>query len=94
MVIRFLNPVQASQVNPAVMAKRIQSLDGARFGFLSNNKENADKLLRFVAEELKNRFALSGTQFETKMNAGTNCPAGLLDRLTVEVDAVVTAIGD
>lgn len=94
MSIRFLNPVQAAEVNPAVMAPRLSSLEGRRIGFLSNSKENADRLLVLVAEELKSRFALSGAVFEKKMNAGTNCPVKILDGLVSRVDAVVTGIGD
>jgi hypothetical protein len=94
MVIRFLNPVQAHEINPAVMAPRLTTLAGVKIGFLSNSKENADKLLEFIGEELKTRFPLSRMIFEKKMNAGANCPEYKLDKLVSDVDAVVTAIGD
>ncbi len=94
MSIRFLNPVQAAEVSPAVMAPRLSTLEGMRIGFLSNSKENADLLLTLVAEELQSRFALSEVAFEKKMNAGTNCPVRILDGLVSRVDAVVTGIGD
>ncbi|MBI4763896.1 MAG: hypothetical protein HY787_04745 [Deltaproteobacteria bacterium] len=94
MSIRFLNPVQTAEVSPAVLAPRLSSLQGLRIGFLSNSKENADRLLALVAEELKNKFTLSGVVFEKKMNPGTNCPIKILDGLVSQVDAVVTGIGD
>jgi hypothetical protein len=94
MVIRFLNPVQEADVNPANMATRLSSLDGVRLGFLSNSKQNADRLLENVGEELKSKFSLNGLVYENKFNAGTNCPSKLMDELLSKVDAVITAIGD
>lgn len=94
MTIRFLNPVQEADANPANMAPRLSSLDGATLGFLSNSKQNADSLLRCVAEELKSEFSLNGLVHENKFNAGTNCPTKLIDELVSKADAVITAIGD
>jgi hypothetical protein len=94
MAIRFLNPIQKAEIVPAFLAPRLSSFDGARIGFLSNNKENAGRLLELVAEELKNKFNLSETIFEKKINAGTNCPSRILDGLASRADAIVTAIGD
>jgi hypothetical protein len=94
MTIRFLNPVQEADVNPANMAPRLSSLEGVRLGFLSNSKQNADRLLECVAEELKSKYSLNGLVHENKFNAGTNCPTELMDELVSKVDAVITAIGD
>jgi hypothetical protein len=94
MAIRFLNPVQNAEIIPAVLAPRLSTLNGARIGFLSNNKENAGRLLELVAEELNNKYNLAETIFEKKINAGTNCPSRVLDGLAGRADAIVTAIGD
>jgi hypothetical protein len=94
MAIRFLNPVQEADANPANMAPRLSSLDGVRLGFLSNSKQNADRLLDYVSEELKSKFSLNGVVHVNKFIAATNCPTKLMDELTSKVDAVITAIGD
>ena len=94
MTIQFLNPVQEAEANPATLAPRLSSLDGATLGFLSNGKENAGRLLEFVAEELNAKFALKGLVNVDKVHAGINCPPKMLDDLVNQVDAVISAIGD
>ena len=94
MSITFLNPVQEPEKKPARLAPRLTTLDGAILGFLSNSKANADRLLRFTAEELAARFKLKAVVHERKFSAGSNCPTETMDALTSRVDAVVTAIGD
>ncbi len=94
MTIHFLNPVQESEANPATLASRLSSLDGATLGMLPNGKENAERLLEYVAEELNSRFSLKGLVNVDKIHAGINCPPKILDDLVSQVDAVITAIGD
>lgn len=94
MTIQFLNPVQEAEANPATLAPRLSSLDGATLGFLTNGKENAERLLDYVAEELNAKFTLKGLVKVDKVHAGINSSPKMLDDLVGQVDAVITAIGD
>jgi len=94
MTIQFLNPVQDAEADPATLAPRLSSLDGATLGILPNAKENAGRLLDYVAEELDAQFALKGLVKMDTIHAGINCPPEILDDLVSQVDAVVTALGD
>ena len=94
MTIRFLNPVQHAEIKPASLAPRLSSLDGITLGLLSNGKENADELLRLVADELKAEYFLKDVVSVKKIGAGVNCSPKVIEELVSGCDAVITATGD
>lgn len=94
MSIQYLIPQKKPDLNQAVMAPRLVSLDGATIGLLSNYKTNADKLLALIGEELQARFNLGGLVKTHKNNASANCPPEVLDMLVNRCDAVIMGLGD
>ncbi|MDP6565182.1 MAG: hypothetical protein QF578_10170 [Alphaproteobacteria bacterium] len=94
MSITYLEPVQEADVRPAGMAPRLASLEGITLGLLSNGKANAARLLAMIAEELGQQFAIKAVVEDSKMAAGSNADAALLDDLATRTDAVITGNGD
>ncbi len=87
-----LNPTSAPPP-PEALGVRLESLQGARVGFFSNNQPNADVLLRRTARELEARFSIVPLFF-TKEIPSLEASAGLLDECRDACDAVVLAALD
>lgn len=78
---------------PEALGRRLPDLRGARVGFLSNNKPNADVLLARTAAALRERFGIDATFF-TKEVPSLEADEALLARCTATCDAVVLAALD
>lgn len=78
---------------PEALGVRLDSLRGARVGFFSNNKPNADVLLQRTAKALETRFGIVPSFF-TKEVPSLEAGAGLLEECRNGCDAVVLAIYD
>ena len=83
--------VTAAPLRPA---PRLAALAGIRLGILDNTKWNASRLLRQVVACLQTDLAFAGVQHYAKSSFSRPAAADLLDRITAENDAVITAIGD
>ena len=65
-----------------------------RLGTLDNTKGNADHLLAFVVEEIRKVMPVASVTALRKLNPSTPAPKNVLDKLAVEADFVVSAMGD
>jgi hypothetical protein len=79
---------------PRELAARLETLDGIRLGVLDNTKWNASKLLRNVVDRLQGDLTLAAVNLYAKESFSRPAEAALLDRISAENDAVITAIGD
>ena len=76
------------------LAPRISSLKGLRLGVLNNSKWNSGTLLRKMISLLEQNEAFSEVHFYKKESFSKIATPDLIDQITEENDAVVTAIGD
>jgi len=90
--IVVLNPV-ASSPPPEALGRRLETLLGARVGFFSNNKPNADVLLERTAAALGARFGIT-PHFFTKEVPSLEAGEELLRHCAESCDAVVLAAYD
>lgn len=80
-------PRDSSATAPASSARRI------RLGLLDNSKDNAQMLLRLIAERV--RRELDAGIVERRKNAATlAAPDETLEKLAREADCVLTAMAD
>lgn len=88
-------------VNPALelpatgkrRAPRLDRLAGKRAGFLDNRKDNADTILRRVAERLERDHGTTTALYRTKIVYSRRAEPALLDELAADCDFVVTSVG-
>lgn len=78
---------------PEALGHRLDSLRGARVGFLSNNKPNADALLARTAGALADRFGIEA-RFFSKEIPSLEAGEPLLSMCREACDAVVLAAYD
>ncbi len=81
---QFAGPGEQRRVKPGPI----------RLGTLDNTKGNADHLLAFVVEEIRNAMPVASVTALRKLNPSTPAPKNVLDRLATEADFVVSAMGD
>jgi hypothetical protein len=89
--LRIVSPIGEIDRTPVPLAKRLDTLDGKRIGFIDNFKPGAAPFLKHVESLLRERF--SGIQ---TMTVHKNFTSNVLiaDELEGRVDAVVNAWGD
>jgi diacylglycerol kinase family enzyme len=75
-------------------APRLASLANKRLGVLWNNRLGGDRLLKHVAELLRQKCGLSEIYFTKKTFVGNAAPTEIIDDLVSRVDAVVVGVGD
>ncbi len=90
--IVVLNPI-GSPPPPVALGRRLGTLEGARVGFFSNNKPNADVLLERTAAALGARFRIT-PRFFTKEVPSLEAGEALLRQCADDCDAVVLAVYD
>lgn len=78
---------------PEALGRRLATLRGARVGFLSNNKPNADALLARTAAALEARFGIEA-HFFTKEVPSLEAGEDLLRTCSETCDAIVLAAYD
>jgi hypothetical protein len=82
---------------PVRLAPSPPSLGGLRIGVLDNGKPNAGLLMTRAAEQLAMRTGASLALITEKgpgANAATPCTPAVLERLSKEVDLVLTGSAD
>jgi hypothetical protein len=67
---------------------------GVRLGVLDNSKGNADHLLRFIIESVKQNVRVASVVSLRKSSVSLPAPAEILDTLATEADVVVSAMAD
>lgn len=74
-------------------APRLDGLAGKRAGFLDNRKDNADVILKRVAERLEAEYGVQTALYRTKHVYSRRADPAMLDELTANCDFVVTSVG-
>ena len=75
------------------LSPRVASLDGLVVGLLDNNKWNAQRLLRQLDVDLRDRFAIKEVLYKRTPFFSRPAPLELIEEMTA-ADVVVTALAD
>lgn len=90
----ILDPTPSdSGTDESVLTDRLETIDGASIGLLSNSKKNSDHFLRSVGTHLEEVADVSVSDVIYKPTATSAASEETYDRLT-QYDAVLTAYGD
>lgn len=89
----LIDPVWESPKDQRRMAPRLDSLTGKRAGFLDNRKDNADIILKRVAERLEKDYGTTTALYRTKIVHSRRAEPAMLDELAANCDFVVTSTG-
>ena len=93
-MIRVLTPVGKVVKQIFDLAPRVKTLDGLVLGLLDNNKWNAQRLLRQLEVELKQRYKLKDVVYLRKPYFSRPAFPDMIEQLTTGADVVVTALAD
>jgi hypothetical protein len=74
--------------------RRVVAGAGLRIGILDNNKANADHLLAFLVEGLRDQLPVASVVSARKPTASSPAEPHVLDGLWKEADLVVSAMAD
>jgi hypothetical protein len=74
------------------LARRLESVRGARIGLLDNCKEFSDVVLKGVGKILKRDYQVGEVTFWRK-GSGVPAPASLLAKMAESCDAVINGVG-
>ena len=88
------DPRGSVTIEPTILAPRLPRLDGACLGVLDNSKWNASRLLRAIVTLLEQQHRLEAVTFYKKESFSRVASETLLDRISGDTEAVLTAIGD
>jgi hypothetical protein len=78
----------------AVVEERQIGTRGIRLGVLDNSKGNADHLLKFIVESMKESVPVTSVVSLRKPSVSRPATAEVLDQLAREADVVVSAMAD
>jgi len=92
--ITVLDPTSAPVAERAERAKRPDSLEGKRVGFLDNSKPNSDKVLLYLEAMLRERYGIGSAVHRRKPTASRVIPPDMLEEMLRECDLVIPAVGD
>ena len=67
---------------------------GIRLGVLDNSKGNADHLLKFIVDGVKQEFQVDSVVMKRKPTSSRPATEQILDELATEADLVVSAMAD
>jgi hypothetical protein len=68
--------------------------EGIRLGVLDNSKGNADHLLNFIVEGVKQELKVKSVVMKRKPTSSRPATDAMLDELAKEADLVVSAMAD
>ena len=74
--------------------RAIKAGQGIRLGTLDNTKGNADHLLAFVVEGIRQLVPVASVVSLRKNNPSTPAPKNVLDQLEADADFVISAMAD
>jgi len=92
-MVKIYSPIGEVGPEPVGLAAGPSVLAGTRIGILDNTKPNAGVLLNRLAARLAERTGASVTLVETK-NAALAAPDDVIERLSKEVELVLTGSAD
>ena len=92
--IPVYDPSGVVDAAPLTMSPRVKQLQGLRLGLLDNTKWNANKLLRGARDRLAQKHGFSAVNYYRKESFAAAAAPDLLERIAVESDIVLAAIGD
>jgi hypothetical protein len=87
-------PEAPAPASTASIDERRIARQGVRLGVLDNSKGNADHLLRFMVEAIRENVPLASVVSLRKASVSLPAPAEVLDTLAKEADVVVSAMAD
>jgi hypothetical protein len=87
-------PEAPAPASTASIDERRIGKHGVRLGVLDNSKGNADHLLRFIVESVKQNVPVASVVSLRKSSVSLPAPAEILDTLATEADVVVSAMAD
>lgn len=91
--LQFIDPTEPRSGNPVNPAARPADLTGKVLGLLDNRKEQADVILRTVADALRERYGVARVVVRHKEHHSKLAPDALLDEMAGEVDIAIAALG-
>jgi hypothetical protein len=77
-----------------VKATRTLGARAIRLGVLDNSKGNADHLLNFIVEGVRQEFKVDSVAVKRKPASSAGATKQILDELAKEADLVVSAMAD
>ena len=89
-----LEPTSEPVAERGSRARRPQSLEGKRVGFLDNSKRNSDRVLQYLDELLRERYGIASSIHRRKPTSARVVPPEMLEELARECDVVVPGVGD
>jgi len=92
-MVKIYSPAGEVGPQPVTLAASPSVLAGRRIGILDNTKPNAGVLLERLGQRLAERTGAEVTLRETK-NAALAAPDDVLERLSKEVELVLTGSAD
>jgi hypothetical protein len=92
-VILVVPEAPATAPSSAVQPRTLHA-DRLRLGVLDNSKGNADHLLRFITDGIKDALPVASVVSRRKASVSLPAPADVLDKLSADADFVVTAMAD
>ncbi len=92
--MKLIDPTVKNAAHHCTHAPRLDSVDGKTIGLLTNNKVNADVLLRETAALFSARNQCHVLDMAGKQNASAPAPGGIIKELALTCDFLITAMGD
>jgi len=93
--LEVFNPTGADPSHDGLVgAARVNTLEGKKIGLVWNNKDYGDKLLEKVKVHLQERYPTAQFTLYRLKECCVPPPAGELERIAKEVEAVVYTLGD
>jgi len=93
-MLRIYRPTGEDAAFQRPPAPRVSGLAGKVVGILDNGKWNGNKLLRAIAQLVREKYAPPVVLTRKKEGPFVPAPLGMLAELAAQCDLVVTAIGD
>jgi len=88
------DPTDYEVLQRRTLAPRLADLRGKVGGFLDNRKQNADLLLRRIAERLTDEYGLGEAVHKAKFIYSRVADPAIIDELAERGDFIIAAIGD
>ncbi len=92
--VRLLIPDAPVPEIDKLIAQRELADKGLRLGFLDNRKGNADHLLSFVLDGIKDKVSLASVVKVYKERPSDAASKDVIDQLAKEADVVIMAMAD